>query len=151
MQAGSAHFVAKKSSIYLPHLIWIFIFASLLHTYNCSDMCSRKQIFPFSPKQSIYDFAFKTDGLSLKTPKLRLLFHPGSGGILGSTRAQLPSRGNSSKSSINLPQNHSRPATGWPCPAPRALALLRVMGEAPVCIVAEMERRGYFPGKISSI
>lgn len=144
-------FCSKKSNIYLPHLILIFIFASLLHTYNCRDMCSRKQVFPFSPKQSIYDFAFKTDGLSLKTPKLRLLFHLGSEGSLKVPGPQLPSRGNSSVSSINLPQSHSHPATGWPCPARLALALLSAMGEVPVCIAAEMERRGYFPGEISSI
>lgn len=144
-------FCSKKSNIYLPHLIWIFIFAYLLHTYNCKGMCSLKQVFPFSPKQSMCDFAFKTDGLSLKTPKLRLLFHPGSEGSLKVPGPQLPSRGNSSISSVNLPQSHSHPATGWPRPAPLALALLSAMRELPVCIAAEMERTGYFPREIPSI
>lgn len=111
-------FCSKKSNIYLPHLIWIFIFASLLHTYNCRDMCSRKQVFPFSPKQSIHDFAFKTDGLSLKTPKLRLLFHLGSEGSLKVPGPQLPSRGNSIVSSINLPESQpSSDGLALPCKA----------------------------------
>ena len=42
----------------------------------------------------------------------------GQGGSWEVPGPQLPSRGNSSESSINLPQSHSRPVTGWACPAP---------------------------------
>ena len=152
MQAGSAHFVAKKKVVSICPILFGFLFLLLYYTPTTVGICVHvNKSFPSPPNNLYMILHLKQMAFPSKPLNLDCCSTLGQGGSWEVQGPRLPSRGNSSESSINLPQSHSRPVTGWPCPAPRALALLRVMGEAPVCIVAEMERRGYFPGKISSI